>query len=193
VREINPKLIERVALLDREIAGVDAALEPVQTIVARHLASLDGAAASFRVAPLTPRQQIGPTKPSDVQHLILAAFAALMPRETRALVEGAVRAQEEARPALRMTAAEKDKKLAQLRADRTKAAALLEVDVRLCEAEGVQLPLARMNADPAIWLMVDDDLALVAAGKSIPIDSVEGDNEDEPTRNPRAASTAGRV
>jgi hypothetical protein len=189
---LDAKLIGRVTQLRQKISEVERAELPVSGIVAKRLTEFDANVASARSFPFRFWHPTYGKPPSvaETEMLVEASFALLFPTETRALIERTTRARAEARPALRMSAEEKAETLSTLRGDLVVALAKLEQARRRVEQDsGEMLPRTAAD-DPGVWLAVDSDLALLAAGRPVPPDIEQRSNNHAPANH---AATAGRI
>lgn len=177
-------LTARVRVLNAEIAAVERAAVPVDEIVGERLAHLTRAGDDFRRAPF--RLPHGNAAAMIERHL-LGMMATYFPDQTRDLVEQAARAS--ALPGLRMPAAERDAKLTQLRQQRRIAEARLEQHRREREAAGAEV-MAR-TGDPAVYLLIDSDLARAIAG--LPPEEIVPPNPDNPGGADVFGASAGHI
>jgi hypothetical protein len=161
---LDAKLVGRCQQLRSEIAAVERALPSLEEEIAAELAHLDLVTQEFTRHPFKLLHGSGPER---VARVLLGYAGASDPERTRQLVEQGVRAN--AGPWLRLPAEQQVGKLDDLRAELRRAEAALEINRRQVEAaDGSTLP--RDDAgDPATWLAVDSDLALIAAGQEVPI------------------------
>ena len=160
------ELEERVRGLRQEIAAVGAAPEPAGDILGAEMDRFDRAVAAFEAAPFRPRVwSPGPPSWEAIEHMVMGAMGRLVPG-AREHFEQHAAGKLAAYPGLRLSAADKAGRLQQLAHDLRVAEAMLEVDRRRHEqANGEVLP--RADASPEIWLLHQDDLAAVAAGKEL--------------------------
>jgi hypothetical protein len=153
---LDAKLLARRQELLGELDRIEHAALPVDAVVTEALAELDRDIAAFKAAP---RSVVGmPFGATLAPHMltrhVLAAHGALLPKETRALVESATRARCEGSRTLRLSAADKDARASLVRAELADLERRIEADHRRVEAaDGVVLP--RSDVDPAAWLMID--------------------------------------
>jgi hypothetical protein len=155
----------RIRELRQEIAATERAQPPLEDVLVDEMARFDRATQQFGKEPYK-RPFLGALSWERLE-VVLMGMAGCLIDGSRQHYEQHMRSRLAAQHGLRLIEAEKTERLRQLAADLRKSEATLEVDRRRQEQQRGEV-LPRTGADPSIWLLHDDDLAAVAAGKEMP-------------------------
>ena len=160
----DPALATRIGDLIREIEATEQAKVPVDQEVASAVAHLDlvaarGDASSGLWLSINPA-----FSPSAFSNSMLAFGMSIDAAKTRTAVANHARHMASMWKGLRMSAAEKQRKLTKLQSDLRTTRARLEQQRRAIEERTNQtLPRLAPVDDPAVWLLLDQPLAELAA------------------------------
>lgn len=161
---LDPSLTDELVAIRAEIARVEQAEPPIEVAIVARLSETEEAAQRFRAAPfMVGGGDVLAASPSAVRMLVLGAMAALLPDQTRALIEERTREAEERRPVLRLTPEAKATQLTALRAKATRIEAKLELLRRELEHDDPDVTFARAGFDPEVWLAETAALETMAA------------------------------
>lgn len=159
---IDGALTDRVAALLADITATEAARPPIEAEVRVEVDRLDQLVAKADAAAPSLWLSINPGfTVAAFNDAVLAAMLLLDPTKTRKVLSDRARRRAEAWAGLRLTAVERDRRLARLKNDLRVARARLEQARRQIEAQtGDTLP--RVGDDPGVWLMMPEALAELA-------------------------------
>jgi hypothetical protein len=154
----------RIRELRQEIAATERAQPPLEDVLVDEMARFDRATQQFGKEPYK-RPFLGALSWERLE-VVLMGMAGCLIDGSRQHYENHVRARLAAQHGMRLSEAEKTERLRQLAADLRLTEAHLEIERRRQEQQRGEV-LPRADADPAIWLLHDDDLKLAAAGREI--------------------------
>ena len=155
-------LTDRVAALVRDIEATKSARGPIDAEIQAELLRLDTIAARADVSGslwLSPNPNFSP---SAFNNSVLGALLLIEPDKTRKAIAAGARLRAETFKGLRMTATEKEQRLARLGTDLRVARAKLEQQRRQIEQQTNDV-LPRIGDDPSIWLLPPAQLDELAA------------------------------
>jgi len=186
---VDPRLVDQMNTLRAELARIEAAAPPVDMLVERELKQFDSRAEEFKAHPFVfARPTYGTTiSPAAVERFVMAMSGAMIPG-ARKFYERSLR--EKLAPGLHLDPADKERQLADLHAQLRMTQARVETDRRRIEAESGDI-LPRVREDPAIWLLVDDDLQRAVTGE--PPMEVKHASPDDPGGRTVSGASAGQL